>query len=51
MAAMNHDGLRELRDHATPYLSGGDPIAVTRQDRAIGVSVPFKRDEEKVRQA
>ena len=51
MAAMKHVGVREFRDHATLYLSGGDPIAVTKHDRVIGVYVPFKRDEEKVRRA
>jgi antitoxin (DNA-binding transcriptional repressor) of toxin-antitoxin stability system len=51
MAAMKHVGVREFRDHATLYLSGGDPIAVTKHDRVIGIYVPFKRDEEKARQA
>jgi antitoxin (DNA-binding transcriptional repressor) of toxin-antitoxin stability system len=51
MAAMKHVGVREFRDHATTYLSGSDPIAVTKHDRIIGVYVPMKRDEEKVRQA
>jgi antitoxin (DNA-binding transcriptional repressor) of toxin-antitoxin stability system len=51
MAAMKHVGVREFRDHATLYLSGGDPIAVTKHDRVIGIYVPFKRDEEKARRA
>lgn len=49
--AMNYVGVREFRGHATLYLSGGDPIAVTKHDRVIGVYVPFKRDEEQVRRA
>lgn len=51
MAEMKQVGVREFRDHATAYLSGSDPIAVTKHDRIIGVYVPMKRDEEKVRRA
>ena len=48
---MKQVGVREFRDHATLYLSGSDPIAVSKHDRIIGVYVPLKRDEEKIRRA
>ena len=48
---MKQVGVREFRDHATRYLSGSDPIAVSKHDRIIGIYVPLKRDEEKVRRA
>ena len=51
MAELKQVGVREFRDHATLYLSSCDPIAVTRHGRTIGIYVPLKRDEEKVRRA
>ena len=51
MAEMKHVGVREFRDHATTYLSGSDAIAVSKHGRIIGIYVPLKRDEEKVRRA
>lgn len=51
MSKLKQVGVREFRDHATLYLSGSDPIAVTKHDRIIGVYVPMKRDEEKIRRA
>ena len=51
MGTLKQVGVREFRDRATLYLSGSDPIAVTKHDRIIGVYVPMKRDEEKVRRA
>ncbi len=51
MAKLKHVGVREFRDHATTYLSGSDPIAVSKHGHIIGVYVPLKRDEEKVRRA
>jgi hypothetical protein len=44
-------GIREFRDHATLHLSGSEPIAVTKHGHIIGIYVPLKRDEEKVRRA
>ena len=44
-------GVREFRDHATRYLSGSEPIAVSKHGRIIGFYVPLGRDEEKVRRA
>lgn len=44
-------GVREFRDHATKYLSGGDTLAIRKNGHLIGFYVPIKRDEAKVRQA
>jgi hypothetical protein len=44
-------GVREFRDHATLYLSGTDPIAVTKNGHVIGIYTPFKRDYERRRRA
>jgi hypothetical protein len=51
MATMKQVGVREFRDHATRYLSGSETIAVSKNGRIIGIYVPMKRDEEKVRRA
>jgi hypothetical protein len=51
VAAMKQVGVREFRDHATLYLSGSDPIAITRNGHIIGVYTPFKRDQERLRRA
>lgn len=48
---MKQVGIREFRDHATTYLSGSDPIAVSKHGNIVGIYVPLKRDEEKVRRA
>jgi antitoxin (DNA-binding transcriptional repressor) of toxin-antitoxin stability system len=48
---MKQVGVREFRDHATAYLSGTDPIAVTKNGHVIGVYTPFKQDYEKRRRA
>ncbi|HET7055984.1 MAG TPA: hypothetical protein VFI12_05940 [Thermomicrobiales bacterium] len=48
---MKQIGVREFRDHATTYLSGPDPVAVSKHGRIIGFYIPLKRDEEAVRRA
>lgn len=48
---MKDVGVREFRDHATKYLSGADTLAVRKHGHLIGIYIPMKRDEEKVRQA
>lgn len=48
---MKEVGVREFRDHATRYLSGGDTLAIRKNGHLIGFYVPIKRDGEKVRQA
>ena len=44
-------GVREFRDHATAYLSGSDPVAVSKHGRVIGFYIPLDREEDEVRQA
>lgn len=49
MAILKNVGVREFRDHATTYLSGSDPIAVSKHGRVIGFYIPLDRDEDEVR--
>ncbi len=51
MAKLRNVGVREFRDHATNYLSGSDPVAVSKHGRVIGFYLPLKRDEDEVRHA
>jgi hypothetical protein len=48
---MKNVGVREFRDHATSYLSGTDPVAVSKHGRVIGFYVPVERDSEEVGRA
>lgn len=49
MAILKNVGVREFRDHATTYLSGSDPIAVSKHGCVIGFYIPLDRDEDQVR--
>jgi hypothetical protein len=51
MAKLKTVGVREFRDHATTYLSGFDPVAVSKHGRVVGFSIPLERDEDEVRRA
>jgi len=53
MSALKRVGVREFRDHATTYLSGPDPVAVSKHGRLIGFYIPLQadRDEDEVRRA
>lgn len=51
MAKLKNVGVREFRDHATRYLSGSDPIAVSKHGRVVGFYVPLQRDEDEVKGA
>lgn len=51
MAKLRNVGVREFRDHATTYLSGSDPVAVSKHGRVIGFYVPLRRDEDEVQRA
>jgi hypothetical protein len=42
---MKSIGVREFRDHATTYLSGPEPIAVSKHGHVIGFYIPLERDE------
>ncbi|MHB1842845.1 MAG: hypothetical protein ACYCO4_06945 [Sulfobacillus sp.] len=44
MAKLKSVGVREFRDHATTYLSGDDPVAVSRHGQVIGFYIPVERD-------
>ena len=51
MTRLKNVGVREFRDHATKYLSGSDPVAVSKHGRVIGFYVPLERDEDEVARA
>lgn len=51
MPKMKSIGVREFRDHATTYLSGSDPVAVSKHGHVIGFYIPLERDEGEVRRA
>lgn len=38
-------GMKELRDHATKLLKGGDPVLVMRRDKVAGVFLPLDGDD------
>jgi hypothetical protein len=48
---MKSVGVREFRDHATAYLSGGEPLAVRKHGRVIGFYIPVERDQEEINRA
>lgn len=50
---MEDVGVREFRDHASSYLTGGKPLAVRRHGRLVGFYIPVKqkRDDEELRTA
>jgi hypothetical protein len=45
MAQLKNVGVREFRDHATAYLSGPDPVAVSKHGEVIGFYIPVERDQ------
>jgi len=48
---MRDVGVREFRDHATKYLSGAKPLAISRHGRVIGFYIPIERDQGEADQA
>lgn len=48
---MKNVGVREFRDHATAYLSGDEPLAVSKHGHVIGLYFPIKRDPDRVNRA
>jgi hypothetical protein len=48
---MKNVGVREFRDHATLYLSGQEPVAVSKHGQVIGVYIPVKRDQDRFKRA
>lgn len=51
MTELRSVGVREFRDHATTYLSGSSPVAVSKHGRVIGFYIPVRREEDDVRRA
>jgi antitoxin (DNA-binding transcriptional repressor) of toxin-antitoxin stability system len=48
---MRSVGVREFRDHATTYLSGQEPVEVSKHGHVIGFYIPLERDESESRRA
>jgi antitoxin (DNA-binding transcriptional repressor) of toxin-antitoxin stability system len=48
---MKSVGVREFRDRATTYLSGPEPVAVSKHGHVIGFYIPVERDENDARRA
>jgi hypothetical protein len=48
---MKSVGVREFRDRATTYLSGPEPVAISKHGHVIGFYIPVERDEDDVRLA
>jgi hypothetical protein len=46
MAKVKTVGVREFRDHATTYLSGAEPVAVSKHGQVIGFYLPVERDQD-----
>ena len=51
MSKLQNVGVREFRDHATKYLSGSDPVAVSKHGQVIGFYIPIEADRELSRRA
>lgn len=47
MAKLKNVGVQDFQDHATIYLSGSDPVAVSRHGQVIGFYIPVERDQER----
>ncbi|HTD08291.1 MAG TPA: hypothetical protein VK680_05325 [Solirubrobacteraceae bacterium] len=48
---MKNIGVREFRDRATTYLSGREPVAVSKHGHVIGFYIPVERDKDDARRA
>ena len=51
MAKLKNVGVREFRDHATMYLSGPDPVAVSKHGQVIGFYIPVEADRDQAMRA
>jgi hypothetical protein len=51
MATLKNVGVREFRDHATAYLSGPDPVAVSKHGQVIGFYIPVERDHDQAKRS
>ena len=44
-------GVREFRDHATSYLAGSEPVAVSNRGTVIGFYIPLHADRQEAQRA
>ena len=44
-------GVREFRDHATSYLAGSEPVAVSNCGTVIGFYIPLARNYDETQRA
>ena len=51
MGKLKTVGVREFRDRATTYLSGTEPVAVSKHGQVIGFYIPVERDQAEVSRA
>jgi hypothetical protein len=51
MEKLKNVGVREFRDHATLYLSGSDPVAVSKHGQVIGFYIPIEANKEQATRA
>lgn len=43
---MKEAGVREFRDHASRYIGGDEPVAVTNHGRTVGYFIPVRRPDD-----
>jgi hypothetical protein len=51
LGKLKNVGVREFRDHATTYLSGSDPVAISKHSQVIGFYIPVDRDRDQAKRA
>jgi hypothetical protein len=51
MGKVKSVGVREFRNNVGVYLSGPEPIAISRHGKVIGFYLPVERDEDEVKSA
>lgn len=44
-------GVRDFRDHATRYLAGTEPVAVSNRGNVVGFYIPLQRDHQQTERA
>lgn len=48
---MKHVGVREFRDRASQFITGGEPVAIERHGHVVGFFVPVGPDRDEARRA
>lgn len=51
MGAVKSIGVREFRNNVGVYLSGQEPIAISRHGKVIGFYLPVERNDDEIRSA